>query len=294
MSAFGYFGSKFRLAAKLSGNLPPHTCWVDLFCGSAAMTLAKEPAPIEIINDINEEIVNFYEQLRTNGKELLNQIELTPYARVELDRARAPVRRISNVERARRFFVAAMMAVNGSFGSDKGGFSISNSYSRNGAEARVSRWRSMPASLLTVMERLRNVRIENKDAIKLFKEFSDRPATLVYIDPPYLAARQKGYEHDANTEDFHRKLLSEALKAKCMVFISGYQSPLYDRLLTKERGWANKKFRAITKGNNGKCFPRKEVVWFNGAYLEAQRTRRVPVQLTKKERRNRKVNPLRT
>ena len=39
--------------------------------------------------------------------------------------------------------------------------------------------------------------------------------------------------------------------------------------------------------------PHKEVVWFNHAYLEAQRTRRIPVQLTDKERRNRKVNPLR-
>src|SRR6266550_3201605 len=157
MSAFGYFGSKLRLASKLSRKLPPHNCWVELFCGSTSMTLAKKPAPIEIINDIDEEIVNFYKQLRTNGEELLNQIELTPYARVELDRARAPAHRISNVERARRFFIAAMMAMNGSFGSKKGGFSVSNSYSRNGAEARVSRWRSRPAYLVTVIERLRNV-----------------------------------------------------------------------------------------------------------------------------------------
>ena len=257
------------------------------------MTLAKKPAPIEIINDIDEEIVNFYKQLRTNGEELLNQIELTPYARVELDRARAPAHRISNVERARRFFIAAMMAMNGSFGSKKGGFSVSNSYSRNGAEARVSRWRSRPAYLVTVIERLRNVRIENKDAIKLFKEFSDRPATLVYIDPPYLATRHRGYEHDANTEDFHLKLLSEALKAKCMVFISGYQSPLYDRLLTKERGWVKRKFPAITKGNNGKCFRRIEVVWFNRAYVEATRTGRIPICLSNQERKTRKINPVR-
>lgn len=293
MSAFGYFGSKWRLAAKLSSKLPPHNCWVELFCGSAAMTLAKKPAPIEIINDINEEIVNFYKQLRTNGEKLLIQIDLTPYARVELDRARAPVHHVSNVERARRFFVAAMMAMNGSFGSDKGGFSVSNSYSRNGAEARVNRWRRMPDYLLEVIDRLKSVRIENRDALKLFTEFSDRPATLVYVDPPYLAARTQGYEHDANSEKFHSELLQVALKAKCMVFISGYDSPLYDRLLTKERGWLKTKFRAITKGNNGKCFPRREFIWFNAAYLKAKRTGQVPVQLTSKERRNRKLNPQR-
>jgi DNA adenine methylase len=295
MSAFGYFGSKLRLAAKLSAKLPPHNCWVELFCGSAAMTLAKDPAPIEIINDINEEIVNFYAQLRTHGSKLLKQIELTPYARVELERARVRAGHspVSNLERARRFFVTAMMAVNGSFGSAQGGFSVSNSYSRNGLEARVNRWRTMPSYLAEVIERLKNVRVEKRDAIKLFSEFSNRPATLVYADPPYLAERVQGYEHDANTEEFHREFLSVALRAKCMLFISGYHSPLYNQLLTKERGWSKRIFHAITKGNNGKCFPRREVVWFNRAFVEANRTGRIPIRLSRNERKNRKVNPTR-
>jgi len=124
MSAFGYFGSKLRIAAKMRDRLPLHNCWVELFCGSAAMTLAKSPAPIEVINDINGEIVNFYQQLRDHGDDLLKKIELTPYARAELELSRTASDRISKLERARRFFVAAMMAVNGSFGAAKGGFSL--------------------------------------------------------------------------------------------------------------------------------------------------------------------------
>src|SRR5881227_1544734 len=111
MSAFGYFGSKLRIAAKMYDKLPPHNAWVEPFCGSAAMTLAKKPAPIEVINDINDEIVNFYKQLRDHGDELRKRIRLTPYARAELNLARAEGPRISKIERARRFFVAAMMAV---------------------------------------------------------------------------------------------------------------------------------------------------------------------------------------
>src|SRR5438128_10681220 len=137
MSAFGYFGSKLRIAAKLCDHLPPHNAWVELFCGSAAMTLAKKPAQIEIINDINGEIVNFYRQLRENLKELRKLIRLTPYARAEFELSRNPEANISDIERARRFFVAAMMAINGSFGDDAGGFSFSNSYTRRGMEARV-------------------------------------------------------------------------------------------------------------------------------------------------------------
>ncbi len=293
MSAFGYFGSKLRIAAKMHDRLPPHNCWVELFCGSAAMTLAKKPAPIEIINDINEEIVNFYEQLRDHGDDLLAKIELTPYARAELNLARVPKSGISKLERARRFFVAAMMAVNGSFGAAKGGFSISNSYSRNRMEARVNRWQSMPTYLLTIIDRLKKVRVENKDALALFEEFANRPATLIYLDPPYLGKRVKGYDHDANSNEFHEKLLDAALKAKCMVFISGYESELYNQLLTETAGWEKETLPAITKGNNGKCFSRAEMIWFNRKYCDAKRTGRVPVRLTEKERKDRKVNPVR-
>lgn len=293
MSAFGYFGSKLRIAAKMHKKLPPHNAWVELFCGSAAMTLAKGPAPIEVINDINKDIVNFYDQLRERGDELLTKIELTPYAREELHCARTADGRVSKLEKARRFFVSAMMAVNGSFGAAKGGFSTSNSYSRNGMEARVNRWHGMPEYLLTVVERLRTVRVENKDALLLFKEFSKRPATLAYFDPPYLGERQPGYDHDETSEKYHERLLKAATKAKCMVFISGYANDLYNDYLTAEAGWRKHVIEATTKGSNGKSQKRQEIIWFNSLYMDAKRMRSVPVVLRKKEQRNRKVNPVR-
>src|SRR5439155_9506858 len=122
-TAFGYFGSKKRLAVKLCSQLPPHHAWVEMFCGSAALTLAKPPAPIEVINDLDKEIVNVFVQLRKNEKRLCRLIALTPYAREELHRARIPQLKPSDLERARRFLVSSMMAINGVFGGDRGGFS---------------------------------------------------------------------------------------------------------------------------------------------------------------------------
>lgn len=291
MSAFGYFGSKLRIAAKLHKKLPPHNAWAEPFCGSAAMTLAKKPAPIEVINDINGDIVNFYEQLRDHGDELRRRIRLTPYARGELDLSRSTGRRISKIERARRFFVAAMMAVNGSFGKAKGGFSVSNSYSRNGLEARVNRWNRMPDYLDKVVKRLRHVRIEHKDALTLFRAFSKRPASLVYLDPPYLGDRLSGYDFDANCEAYHEKLLKLAVKAKCMVFISGYDSRLYRKYLTKRNGWSRETIKAVTKSHNGKSLDREEVIWFNTAYVAASKKKAVPIVLSRQEREDGKVNP---
>lgn len=291
MSAFGYFGSKLRIARKLCDELPPHNAWVELFCGSAAMTLAKKPAPIEVINDVNDEIVNFFLQLRDHGTQLRKLISLTPYSRKEFDLARTPLNNLSDLERARRFFVAAMMAINGTFGADAGGFSFSNSYTRNGMEARVNRWNSMPEYLESVVRRLKQVRVEKRDALTLFDTFKNRPATLVYFDPPYLCQRHRGYDHDQNTLEFHEQLLSQIIKAKCMVFISGYHSDLYQSYLSPELGWTKDVIKATTKGHNGKSFERQEVIWFNRAYSDAKLLGQVPVRLNKKELSNWKVNP---
>src|SRR2546426_4067516 len=73
-SPFGYFGSKQRLALRIAQILPPHNAWVEAFCGSAAVTMAKKAAPIEIINDANQQIVNLFHQMRENTVELLRLI----------------------------------------------------------------------------------------------------------------------------------------------------------------------------------------------------------------------------
>ena len=141
--------------------------------------------------------------------------------------------------------------------------------------------------------RLKSVRIEKLDALKLLQEFKNRPATLMYLDPPYLGERIRGYDHDENGKEFHEILLNEIVKAKCMVFISGYDNALYRKYLNKESGWTRKFIRAVTKGLSGESFERKEVIWFNSAYLKAQRLKKVPIRLSAKEKRDGKINPVR-
>jgi len=288
---FGYFGSKNKIAMQLCSDLPPHNCWVEAFCGSAALTLRKEPAPIEIINDIDNEIVNLFDQVRNNHEALCNFIELTPYAENELINARIKVEGLSNLERARRFLIQSMMAINGLFGEAKGGFSYSDSYSRSGHDARVNRWINLPERLKLVVSRLKKVRVENKDALKLLKRYINRPATLIYLDPPYLGKRTNGYNKDVNDDEYHRKLLELSNRAKCMIFISGYENKLYDSILSKKNGWQKKMIETITKDSKGQSHNRTEVVWMNRHYLNALKSQEIPVEFTKKEREQGKVNP---
>jgi len=287
---FGFFGSKSRIAKKIIEQLPPHNCWVELFCGSAAVTMAKKPAPIEIINDADNRIINFFEQLRKHPKKLCKAIALTPYARSEYENFFKNEHLIGRFEKARRFLVANMMAINAT-PANRSGFSYSQSYARQGREARVNRWYKLPERMEQVVERLRSVRVENRDGIDLLAMFRYRPATLIYVDPPYFMKRKHIYEIDANDEDFHIRLLKQCRKSKCMLVISSYDNDLYNEMLTAKRGWEKIEIKAHTKNHTGKNFSRTEVLWKNAHAAKALKTGRITIRLSSKEVEFGKVNP---
>ncbi len=291
--AFGYYGSKQRLAADILKFMPPHNCWVELFGGALALTLAKYPAQIEVVNDLDDNVVNALQQMRDNGERLAELIELTPYARSELKYARHSSGDESELERARKFLVQAMMSVNGVIAGKRGGFSISDAYARQDREARVNRWYNYPERVKLVSDRLRGIRMENKDGVELLVQYSNRPATLVYIDPPYLANRGRGYSIEARDQGFHERLLSQALLCKCMVMISGYESRTYVQLLENRGGWFRVELEASTQTTNGDRLGRREVLWMNKAAEDAWRSGKPGFVLTRKERKDGKVNPTR-
>lgn len=287
---FGYYGAKQRLAAQIIATLPPHNAWVEAFCGSAAITLAKKPAPIEVINDRDGNIVNLFRILRRTPNALAAAVELTPYAREEfLTAGRGRRKNLTAVERARLFLARTMMTVNGD--AKDAGFSYSSSFTRGGKEARVSRWHNLPGRLANVAERLRNVRVESIDARRLLELFLDRPATLVYLDPPYFVKREHEYVIDANDEQFHRELLTLCCRARCMILLSGYDTPLYNEMLRKKDGWARVLIKTHTRDTNGKDYVRNEVLWQNKHFVKAAKTGRVPIRLSRAEKRDDKVNP---
>lgn len=287
---FGYYGAKQKIATRIIDMMPPHHAWVEAFCGSSAITFAKPPAPIEVINDKNGEIVNVFDQLRNNCEELCRAITLTPYAREEFLKARSPAEGLSDLERARRFLVTSMMTVNGTQTANCG-FSFSSSYVRQGTEARVSRWNNLPGRLAEVAERLRHVRIENRDARELMEMFLKRPATLVYLDPPYFVKREHEYVIDANDRGFHEELLRLCCKARCMILLSGYDTPLYNEMLLPQNGWERQVIETHTRDTSGKDYARSEVLWLNRHFVKAVKSKAVPITLTKKEREENKLNP---
>lgn len=289
---FGYYGAKQRMASRIIASLPPHNAWVEAFCGSAAITLAKPAAPIEVINDLDGNVTNVFEQLRINSEALCKAIALTPYARLEFEAARFGPRAQDPLERARQFLVATMMTINSTIATKSScGFSYSQSFARGGMEARVSRWFNLPDRLVQVTERLRTIRIEKRDARDLVKLFSDRPATLMYLDPPYFVKRAHGYVIDAKDEPFHRELLKLCCRSMAMILISGYRNKLYDSTLTRRNGWHRTTIDTHTRDTTGKDYSRTEVLWRNAQFMQARKTGKLQLRLTKAEIKENKINP---
>lgn len=290
--AFGYYGAKVRIASQIIDSLPPHNAWVEAFCGSAALTLAKIPAPIEVINDLDDQIINLFEQLRNNSSELIRVISLTPYARKEYLLSKEKIEELSPLERARRFLVSTMMTVNGAVGESQAGFSYSQSYSRDNKEARVNRWYNLPERLELVVERLKSVRIESKDARELLEMYSNKPATLFYMDPPYLMERSHKYKYDTD-EEFHIELLELSNQAKCMMLISCYDNDLYNEMLSSKNGWTKTIIHTNTADTSGKKYQRQEILWKNQYFTKAFNNNRIPIRLSEKEKKQKKLNPSR-
>ena len=108
MIAFGWYGGKFSHLDFLLPLIPgdaKHFC--DVFGGSAAVLLNLQPYMVETYNDLDSELVNFFEALRNQGPKLIKAIGLTPFSREELALACAPEQGLSKLERARRFYIRA-------------------------------------------------------------------------------------------------------------------------------------------------------------------------------------------
>ncbi len=77
------------------------------------MLLRKSPSELEVYNDLDSEVVNFFRVLREREDELLRAIHLTPFAREEHRRARREEGN-DELEQARRFYVRALQGIAGS------------------------------------------------------------------------------------------------------------------------------------------------------------------------------------
>lgn len=270
---FTYFGGKTSIAPQIAALLPPHEHYVEPFAGSLAVLLAKRPSPMETVNDLDGDVMNFWQVLRDRPLELERVCALTPHSRAEhqaaLDATPSLVR-LDDIERARRLWVRLSQGRGGMLGQRTGW--RFNEAKPNGAampqylEAYVSR--IPPAA-----RRIARVSLECRPAVDMIAAYGKHPSVLIYADPPYLdSTRSHGqhgnvYRQEMRREAQHQELADALLAARGAVVLSGYHSPLYDELYD---GWHRLELAAFA-GNSIEQRKRVEVLWSNRPFPHEQR-----------------------
>lgn len=262
--ALRYHGAKFRLAPWVMQFFPPHRVYVEPFGGAAGVLLQKPRAYAEVYNDLDDDIANFFRVLRDpdQAEELIQLLQLTPYARAEFDLSYVDCDR--PVERARRTAVRASMGF-GSAGATKGvtGFRIDTARPYGTAQHLWSRY---PAQLRPIIDRLQGVLIENRPAVEVMQQH-DTTDTLHFVDPPYVFGTrslrnvaQGCYRHEM-TDEQHLELLGVLKSLHGMVVLSGYPSDLYERELAN---WSIHTTGSRISAGRGTAV-KTEVLWLNAA-----------------------------
>lgn len=187
-----YFGGKTRLAKTIVQKMPPHTCYVEVFAGAAAVFFAKEPSKTEVINDLDRELVTLYRVVQCHPEELHRQFKFQLVAREEFRRLMAAnPETLTDIQRAARYLYLQRTCYGGrvyqrTFGTITMGKPRLNLF-------------TLEETLETAWRRLAQVLIECMDFRELIARY-DRPHTLFYLDPPYWDI--VGYEHNFVEQDF--------------------------------------------------------------------------------------------
>ncbi|GLS45902.1 DNA methyltransferase [Methylobacterium brachythecii] len=271
-----WMGSKWRMAPWVIGHLPPHDVYCEPFGGSASVLMRKARAPVEVLGDLDDELLNLYSVVRDPALagRLYVMATFTPFSDAEF---RLAMRRVpadaDPVERARRMIVRHAMQVSPDVRAETAGTGFRR-YTGSARRVAAMDWATFPDALAAMTARLQGVVVERAAAVETIRRH-DRRGALFYVDPPYVHSTRseirKGYAHEMS-DDAHRELLDCLLSLKGMAVVSGYASPLYDDALV---GW-----RRVTREVSDHARQRRtEVLWISPAAVAATTSRQMAFEL---------------
>jgi len=209
-----WLGGKRRLADRLIPLFPQHECYVEVFCGGAAIYfLRPQPAQVEILNNINGELVNLYRVVQHHLEEFVRQFKYALSSRqVFRWLQETNTEPLTDIQRAARFFYLQQHAFGGKVdGQNFGTATTSPTINLLRIEENLSAAHLRLAQCTTVEN------LSWQDCIKRY----DRPHTFFYCDPPYWQV--EGYGVPFGFEQYEQ--MAEVMRTcsgKMMVSINDY------------------------------------------------------------------------
>jgi len=172
-----YIGGKNRLATKIISLLPEHTTYVEPFAGGAQVLFHKMPSNVEVLNDLDFDIVNFFRVCQWHYEEFVRYLRFCLVSRKlhEMHLATNPAT-LTDIQRAGRFFYLQKNSFGGLILKQKFHYGVTQPSNYNPAR--------IPEIIERTHKRLERVQIESLPYEKILEKY-DRPTTCFYLDPPY-------------------------------------------------------------------------------------------------------------
>lgn len=261
-------GGKKYLASRILKLIPPHIRYIEPYFGSGAVLFRKSGKGVaEFVNDINGDLMNFWDCLR--NPETFSKLErllvfsplsqeLWKYSYETMEhKARQEGYEVYN---AWRFFVRFRQSRQG-LGRT---YCTPTGRLRRNMNENVSAWLSAIEGLPEAHERLQRVEIYCEDALKFIGRFKNKD-DFFYCDPPYLQETRiltDVYQYEMDELD-HINLLEVLSNIKGKFILSGYPSKLYNDF-AKLNNWSVQTIKIDNKASSKKKKEiKEETLWSN-------------------------------
>ena len=231
-SPFKWAGGKLRLRKRIIEMLPPHDCYVEVFGGAGWVLFGKEPSKVEVFNEIDGDVVNFFRVAKHKPDELVESFEWELVSREEFERLRdLPAETLTDVQRAHRFYYLIMAAWGGELGTPRFQTSISDGGHGNRL---IGALKNLRERIMPVHERLQTVIIEKlswQECIARYDRPYEEKRVVMYLDPPY-PGNNVNYQHNMREIEEHEQLVEVLRNVQSRFILTSYDLPevreLYD------------------------------------------------------------------
>lgn len=220
-SPIKWVGGKRRFRKRIIEVLPPHSCYVEPFAGAGWVLFAKAPSDVEVLNDIDGELINFFRVVKERPEDLIGAFDLEVVSRETFERlAGTDPSTLDDLARAHRFFYLIMAGWGGEAGYPRFQTSIVDGGHGNRLIGALKRLRKR---IEPVHKRLQTVIVEHLDWEACVDRY-DRKRVVMYVDPPY-PNNKVNYLHNMRSWEDHQRLADRLARAECKWIISSYDTP---------------------------------------------------------------------
>jgi DNA adenine methylase len=240
-----YYGGKQLLLSKILPLIPEHEKYIECFLGGGAVFWAKEPSKIEIINDMDGFVNNFYSAIKTDFNGIESLIKSHPHGRRSHDQAsvmRQYPELFSSTQRAWAFFYLANTSMYAMLDSQQVCPGKDNKPPKT-YHNKVGRFDD------SYYERLKNVYVESRDALYVIRAH-DADNAFLFIDPPYYNSDMGHY--GGYTKEDYIALLTQLESVKGKFLLTCYPSDVIDKFIERNGWTVDRHEMALNAGSKGK------------------------------------------